>query len=257
MGFFSSEKWEDKKKEEGQRTKWLEITDEEISKEIENLDNTDYTLLESQRSENTLLGLHIGMIEQFDSIEKLFRCGLIKRFDRKPTFSEKEKMERQKDTPQFKQYVVRIQRIMDSELKQRIKDYQTKLGLEKPDDWLDLTEKGKEVIEKKRKELESVWAELKSSYDKGSKQVFREKLDQNKSIFPLFMIMGLVNGSMMGHMMAKMDMNFAMYMQGMEGMYEMGYADGSGFGDGGDFGDGVGDALEGVGADVGGFQPAF
>ena len=90
------------------------------------MNNTDYTLLECQRRENLLLSMHIGMIEQLDSIEKLFRCGLIKRFDRKPTFSEKEKVEKQKDTPRYKQYVARIQRIMDSELKQRIKDYQTK-----------------------------------------------------------------------------------------------------------------------------------
>jgi len=252
MGFFSSEKWEDEKKEEEQRTKWLEITDEEISKEIENLDNTDYTLLECQNRENILLSLHIGLMEQFDSIEKLFRCGLIKRFDRKPTFSEKEKMERQKDTPQFKQYVVRIQRIMDSELKQRIKDYQTKLGLKKPDDWLDLTEKGKEVVEKKRKELESVWAELQSSYEKGNKQVFRKKLDQNKSMFPLFMVMGLVNGAMMGAMMGKMDMNFAMYMQGMNEMYDLGFTDAGGVIEGGDVAEGGGEGgfMDG-GANVG------
>ena len=256
MGFFTSENWEDKKKAEEEREKWLAMTEEEKSKEIENMNNTDYTLLESQRRENILLCLHIGIMEQLDSIEKLFRCGLIKRLDRKLTFSEKEKLEKQKDTPQFKQYVARIQRIMDSELKQRIKDYQTKLGLKKPDDWLDLTEKGKEVVEKKRKELESVWAELQSSYEKGNKQVFREQVDKNRSMFPLFMIMGFANGAMMGTMLGNMGMNSEMYMQDMDMAYNDGYADGSGGAlpaEGGDFGDTGGDGggfMEG-GMDVG------
>ena len=254
LGFFTSESWEDKKKAEEEREKWLAMTEEEKSKEIENMNNTDYTLLECQRSENILLSLHIGMIEQLDSIEKLFRCGLIKRFDRKPTFSEKEKVEKQKDTPRYKQYVARIQRIMDSELKQRIKDYQTKLGLKKPDDWLDLTEKGKKVIEKKRKQLESVWAELQSSYEKGNKQVFRKKLDQNKSMFPLFMVMGLVNGAMMGAMMGKMDMNFAMYMQGMNEMYDMGFTDAGGVIEGGDVADAGGEGGDVAGGGEGGFM---
>ena len=257
LGFFTSESWEDKKKAEEEREKWLAMTEEEKSKEIENMNNTDYTLLECQRSENILLSLHIGMIEQLDSIEKLFRCGLIKRFDRNPTFSEKEKVEKQKDTPRYKQYVARIQRIMDSELKQRIKDYQTKLGLKKPDDWLDLTEKGKEVVAKKRKELESVWAELKSSYDKGNKQVFRKTLDQNKSMFPLFMVMGFANGAMMGSMLGMNHMIMADFMAEVDYAYDAGYADNSGGAlpaEGGDFGDAGGD--DGGFVD-GGFQPGF
>ena len=248
LGFFTSESWEDKKKAEEEREKWLAMTEEEKSKEIENMNNTDYTLLECQRSENILLSLHIGTIEQLDSIEKLFRCGLIKRFDRNPTFSEKEKVEKQKDTPRYKQYVARIQRIMDSELKQRIKDYQTKLGLKKPDDWLDLTEKGKEVIEKKRKELESVWAELQSSYEKGNKQVFREQVDKNRSMFPLFMIMGFANGAMMGTMLGNMGMNSEMYMQDMDMAYNEGYTNG-----GGEFADSGGEFAD-SGGDSGGFM---
>ena len=68
-------------------------------------------------------------------------------------------------------------------------------------------------------------------------------------MFPLFLIMGFANGAMMGVMMAKMDMNFAMYMQGMQQMYGMGYAEAGGAlpaeldvgdagGDGGGFMDG-------------------
>ncbi|SVC69025.1 uncharacterized protein METZ01_LOCUS321879, partial [marine metagenome] len=41
MGFFGSEKWEDDKKTEEEREKWLAMTEEEKSKEIENLDHID------------------------------------------------------------------------------------------------------------------------------------------------------------------------------------------------------------------------
>ena len=213
----------------------------EVSKLLENLDHTDYTLLESNRTNNVLSFLHLGFEKILDAEEKLVRCGLVQKLKRKLTFSEKEKIERQKDTPQFKQYQARIQRIMDSEMKERLRDYMTKLGLKTGDEPFELTEEGKKILAKKRKELESVWAELKSSYDKGNKQVFRQKLDQNKSMFPLFMVMGLVNGAMMGAMMGKMDMNFAMYMQGMNEMYDMGFTDGGGVIEGGDVAEGGGE----------------
>ena len=200
----------------------------EVSKLLENLDHTDYTLLESNRTNNILSCLQLGFEKILDAEEKLVRCGLIQKLKRKLTFSEKEKLERQRDTPQFKQYLARIQRIMDSEMKERVRDYMQQMGMKTGEEPFELTEEGKKILAKKRKELESVWAELKSSYDKGNKQVFRQKLDQNKSMFPLFMVMGLVNGVMMGAMMGKMDMNFAMYMQGMNEMYDMGFTDGGG-----------------------------
>ena len=229
---------------EAEDKKGKQIEKKEVSKLLKNLDHADYTLLESERTSNILLNLQLGFEKVLDSWEKLYRCGLVKKLERKLTFSEKEKLERQKDTPQFKQYATRIQRIMDSEMKEKLRDYMTQLGLKTGDEPFELTEEGKKVLAKKRKELESVWAELKSSYDKGNKQVFREKLDQNKSMFPLFMVMGITNGAMMGAMMGKMDMNFAMYMQGVNEMYDMGFTDGGGVIEGGDFTDG-GDAAVG------------
>ena len=213
----------------------------EVSKLIKNLDHTDYTFLEGQRTTNLLSGLHIGFEKMLDSSQKLFRCGLVQKLKRKLTFSEKEKLERQKDTPQFKQYQARIQCIMDSEMKEKLRDYMQQMSMKTGEEPFELTEEGKKILAKKRKELESVWAELKSSYEKGNKQVFRQKLDQNKSMFPLFMVMGLVNGAMMGAMMGKMDMNFAMYMQGMNEMYDMGFTDAGGVIEGGDVADGGGE----------------
>ena len=226
----------------------------EVSKLIKNLDHADYTLLESERTSNILSILNLGFEKMLNSTQKLFRCGLVKKLERKLTFSEKEKLERQKDTPQFKQYQARILRIMDSEMKEKLRDYMQQMGMKTGEEPFELTEEGKKILAKKRKELESVWAELKSAYDKGNKQVFREKLDQNKSMFPLFMVMGLVNGAMMGAMMGKMDMNFGMYMQGMNEMYDTGFTDGGGVIEGGDFADGGGEGGDVAGGGEGGFM---
>ena len=243
-------RYENQKKENSvTKTEEEKKEKKEVSKLLKNLDHADYTLLESQRTTNILLNFQLGFEKVLDSWKKLYRCGLVKKLERKLTFSEKEKLERQKDTPQFKQYAARIQRIMDSEMQEKLRDYMTQLGLKTGDEPFELTEEGKKILAKKRKELESVWAELKSSYDKGNKQVFREKLDQNKSMFPLFMVMGLVNGAMMGAMMGKMDMNFAMYMQGVNEMYDLGFTDAGGVIEGGDVG---GDVAEGGGE--GGFM---
>ena len=241
----------EKKKEPSEEEKIEK--EKKFSKEIENLNIVDYTLLESERRENMLLSLHLGFMEMLDSIEKLYRLGLIKKLDRKLTFSEKEKLERQKDTPQFKQYVARLQRIMDSEAEQRIREYQANLGLRKVDDPFELTGKGKQILEKKRKELESVWKEMSSAYDSKNKQLFQKKIESNISHFPLFIIMGFVNGSMMAMMMGNMGMNSEMYMQDMNMAYDQGYADAGGaLPAEGDFGGG-----DSGGFMDGGFQPGF
>ena len=248
MGLFSSEKWEDEKKEEEQRTKWLEITDEEMSKEIENLDNTDYTILEAYKQDNILLGLHIGLEKTLNSFEKLLRCKLITKADREMTFSEKEKIERQKDTPQYKQYLARINRIMDKKMTERLKEFASNIGFKTEDDPFDLTEKGKQVLLTKRKEVESVWQKISSAFDGKNKQLFREEVDKNKTVFPLFLIMGFANGSMMGAMMGSMGMNSASFMQDMDMAYNEGYADGSDGdfgGEGGDFGSDGGGFMDG------------
>ena len=55
----------------------------EVSKLIKNLDHTDYTLLESERTSNVLLGLHLGFEKVLDSWKKLNRCNLVKKLERK------------------------------------------------------------------------------------------------------------------------------------------------------------------------------
>ena len=233
--------------EEKKATAEAEKTEqEEISKEIENLDNTDYTLLEAQRTENILLGLHIGLEKQMKSIEKLIRCKLVKKLDREPTFTEKEKIARQKDTPQYKQHVARLNRIMDKKMAERLKEFCQKVGLKTEDDPFDLTEKGKQILLTKRKEVESVWQNIRSAFDGKNKQLFREQVDKNKPMFPLFLIMGFANGAMMGTMMGSMGMNSASYMQEMDMAYNEGYADGSAGDIGGDYG--------GESSDGGGFM---
>ena len=77
--------------------------------------------MESERTTNILLNLQLGFEKVLDSWKKLYRCGLVKKLERKLTFSEKEKLERQKDTQQFKQYQARILRIMDSEMKEKLR----------------------------------------------------------------------------------------------------------------------------------------
>ena len=118
-----------------------------------------------------------------------------------------------------------------------------------------MTEKGKQILEKKRKELESVWKEMSSAYDSKNKQLFQKKVENNISYFPLFIIMGFVNGSMMAMMMGNMGMNSEMYMQDMNMAYDQGYADAGGVlpTEGGDFGD----SGDGGGFMDAGFQPGF
>ena len=55
----------------------------EVSKLLKNLDHADYTLLESQRTTNILLNFQLGFEKVLDSWKKLYRCGLVKKLERK------------------------------------------------------------------------------------------------------------------------------------------------------------------------------
>ena len=65
--------------------------------------------------------------------------------------TEKEKIERFKERYQYKQNVARIQRIADSELKDKIREFMAKLQMKTPDDPFNITEKGKQILLTKRK----------------------------------------------------------------------------------------------------------
>ena len=110
-----------------------------------------------------------------------------------------------------------------------------------------LTEKGTQVLEKRKKVLESIWEKIKNLADTKDKTQFRKECEKNVSMFPLFMVMGFVNGAMLGTMMGSMGMNSGMYMQDMDMAYNEGYADGSGDfgGEGGDFGGEGGGFMDG------------
>ena len=84
------------------------------------------------------------------------------------------------------------------------------------------------------------------------KDEFRKEVEKNRDIFPFFMIMGFTNGMMMGTMMAHMNMNYQMMMQGMDYSYVDG-SEGALPADGG-FSDGGGDSGGFMDA---GFQPGF
>ena len=115
-----------------------------------------------------------------------------------------------------------------------------------------ITEKGVEVLEKKKKLVAQIWEKIKGLSDSNKKDEFRKEVEKNRDIFPFFMIMGFTNGMMMGTMMAHMNMNYQMMMQGMDYAYVDG-SEGALPADGG-FSDGGGDSGGFMDA---GFQPGF
>ena len=59
--------------------------------------------------------------------------------DRKPTFAEKEKYEKFKDTVDFKQYQDRVRRLMDKELIERINQYVKNMNMKNTEDFCEIT----------------------------------------------------------------------------------------------------------------------
>ena len=93
-----------------------------------NLDKDDYTILEAHHTDNPNLLLRIDVFDSLRRYLKLLRCGLVKKLDRELTLKEKEKLEKFKNSPQFKQYVIQMQRLDSTELRNGLKN--TRINLD-------------------------------------------------------------------------------------------------------------------------------
>ena len=173
----------------------------------------DYFMLESIKKDDMYAILKLDTMEYLDILEKLYRCKLIKKLDRQLTFTEKERLEKFKDSVAYKQHDARLKRIMNDELIQRVKQHMKKMGMDSPDELTDITEFGKETLEIKREELKPKWKELQALYDKKDNQQFREVVEREKNTLLLFAIMGFTNGALLATMMSDMQVNNQMYMQ--------------------------------------------
>ena len=212
----------------------------------------DYAGLEAQRRGDVTFSMKLGAIEGLEMSVKFKRAGLVEKLDVDMTLDEKEKMQKFLDSSAFQERMKRLEKLASKEDMKRIKELTDELEWKSPFDNYDFTDKGKKVLEEKRKEIEQEWKELELCYEQEDKTKFREKVNQWGNHLFLFLIMGFANGAMMGTMMNKMDTNYEMYMQGMEEMYDTGYTDAGGVIEGGDVADG-GD----VGGDSSGGEGGF
>ena len=96
---------------------------------------------------------------------------------------------------------------------------------------ISLTEFGKENVDKKTLELKEEWDKLWMLYQKKDSQKLKEQM--NVSMMPMFLVMGITNGLLMGHMMYLADTNYQQYTADLDYAYVDGYSEG--FADGSNF----------------------
>jgi len=185
-----------------------------VAELIRTLSPKDYIVLESLRRDDWQLSLKLGTMELMAITEKLFRCGLIKRLDREPTFDEKEKILKFMDSPAYKQHETRIEQLATPEFKERVKAHMKKLGIESNFKWkmLELTGKGKELLNKKIKELKSEWGKLVAIYKTKDGQKLKQEIDNHRFDFPLMLYMGFSSGFIISSMFRSMGIGMHGYL---------------------------------------------
>ncbi len=123
-----------------------------------------------------------------------------------------------------------------------------------------LTEKGTKELEERRFELEQNWNQMVTLWKSGDKQKLQQYMDDNRSIFPAMMFMGIMDMMMFSSMMSFMGLAMAsfipdQYMSGTgstESSQDTGQDAGQADSSGGDFGHG-----DGGPGDMGGFDVNF
>lgn len=192
----------------------------------------DYVLLESIRRGDPRIRIRIGTMKVLTSLEKLFRSGWIEKPINKIPFDDMEKLETFRDSYEYKQYKNRLDRIMSYKDHVRKGSVLGMLGIKKIDDWLILTEEGKCVAREKRSKVRLVWGKLRKMYSEKSAE-FQQAAEDNASYLPLFLVMGLVNGTMMAQMMSDAHIDYPYWYGDLYGGGSYGAWDGSGGFDGG------------------------
>ena len=233
----SNEDWAAKKRNEIEEER--KISKEKAEKLIKNLSAKEYLILGALQKTDLHILSKFHPVEIVTMYEKFFQCGLIEIMKRKLTWQEGVKLQNWLNSREFKQYQDNINALLSWEEKDLIKLTYRRLGLSKKEDAVDVTKRGSDELEKKRRELNEEWKKIIEIYELKDKEKFQQIIEKNTSFLPLYLVMGIVNGSMMGIMMSKMDLNFESYMQGMQFIYSEGYTQGFGDGsDGGGFMDG-------------------
>ncbi len=120
-----------------------------------------------------------------------------------------------------------------------------------------LTEKGKNELEERKFELEKNWNNMVTLWKNGNKQELQQYMDNNRTILPSMMFLGIMDMMMFSSMMSFMGLAMTSFMPDQfmydSGSYDAGHDSGQG-GDysGGDFGHG-----DGGPGDMGGFDINF
>ena len=132
-----------------------------------------------------------------------------------------------------------------------------KKGFFGPKKEITLTEKGEKELEERRFELQKNWNDMVTLWKNGNKQELQQYMDNNRTIFPSMMFLGIMDMMMFSSMMSFMGLAMASFIPD-QFMYDssspdMGHDAGQG-GDysGGDFGHG-----DGGPGDMGGFDVNF
>ena len=109
-----------------------------------------------------------------------------------------------------------------------------------------LTEKGSKELEEREFELQQNWNQMVEIWKSGDKQKLQQHMDENRSILPSMMFLGIMDMMMFSTMMGFMGLAMTSFIpdQYMDGGHDMGSQDmghdgghdmssGNGFGDGG------------------------
>lgn len=113
-----------------------------------------------------------------------------------------------------------------------------------------LTEKGNKELEERRFELQQNWEQMVTMWKGGDKQKLQQHMDENRSILPSMMFLGIMDMMMFSTMMGFMGLAMTSFIPDhyMDGGHDMGshdtghdgghdsnqdFSSGSGFGDGG------------------------
>ena len=166
----------------------------------------DYAALEMVRRGDPGAPMRLGTLRFYESLLRLHCHGLVARLDRRPTFDETERIQAFLDSPAFKQYQDRLERIMTKDVAERLALVAQILGFRDVTDLMDLTRKGGEVLNSKRAEVAALYERIVKQYSK-NRVTFYGDAPSYESILPMLLAMGFA-GPAIAYVLASSDARY-------------------------------------------------
>jgi len=190
----------------------MEFSKSENNDEIlKGLTAIDFVVLAAMHETDLKTMIKINAFELIKSCEKFFDCKFMQKMKHQPSLELKIKIQNWLNSIEYKQYTQNTNQTLSVEHKENIRKIYLKLGL-KSHDLSELTDDGKQFLEKAKTDVQEQWMTLVKYYETNNPTKLKEEMDKCGKFIPIMFTSKIATPRLFSEMFKMMDLNMYDYL---------------------------------------------